>query len=52
MMCNPEYDVDSRENFRRILGLFDKVKSARDWAGKTPTGPAFHREHGWYINKD
>lgn len=47
--CSPEYDTDLRVRFKTILDLFDKVKSDRDWAGKTPTGPTFHREHGWYI---
>ena len=31
--------------------LFDKIKSERDWAGQTPRGPAFHREHGWYLEE-
>ena len=31
---NPELDTAFRENCHRILDLFDKVKSARDWAGK------------------
>lgn len=47
--CSPEYDTDLRVKFKAILDLFDKVKSDRDWAGKTPKGPAFHREHGWYL---
>lgn len=48
---NPELDTAFRENCHRILGLFDKVKSARDWAGKTPQGPAYHREHGFGLYK-
>lgn len=47
--CSPEYDTDLRVRFKAILDLFDKVKSERDWAGKAPQGPAFHREHGWYL---
>lgn len=50
---NPELDDLFRENCRRILDLFDKVKSARDWAGETPRGPANRPENGWYLlNKD
>ena len=48
---NPELDADFRENCRRLLGLFDKVKGARDLAGKMPTGPAYHREHGFGLYK-
>ena len=47
--CCPEYSTEVREDFKRILNLFDKVKSERDWAGKKPQGPAFRREHGWYL---
>ena len=32
-------------------GLFDKVKSDRDWAGLKPQGPAYHREHGFNLYK-
>ncbi len=47
--CSPEYDFDSKARFQKILDLFDSVKSKRDWAGKQPQGPAFKREHGWYL---
>ena len=50
--CNPKFDNSTRISFQNILRLFDKIKSEKDWAGKTPSGPAFHREHGWYISKD
>lgn len=46
---NSELDIAFRENCHKILGLFDKVKSARDWAGKTPQGPTYHREHGFGL---
>ena len=49
MFCSPKYDDSSRDRFKRILDLFDKVKSERDWAGQNPQGPAFKREHGWYL---
>ncbi len=49
--CNPEYDVNTREQFHNLLRLFDKVKSDRDWAGVTPHGPSYHREHGFNLYK-
>lgn len=48
---NPQYDVSFRENCKRILELFDKVKSTRDWAGQKTQGPAYHREHGFGLYK-
>lgn len=48
---NPKLDIDFRSKLWNILYLFDKVKSERDWAGKTPHGPAFHREHGFNLYK-
>ena len=52
MFCSPKYDDASRNRFKTILDLFDKVKSDRDWAGMVPSGPAVHREHGWYLFND
>lgn len=49
VVCSPKYSDSLRETFRKILALFDKVKSDKDWAGQTPKGPAFYREHGWYL---
>ena len=49
--CNPKYDDATRIGFQHLLGLFDKVKSDRDWAGVKPQGPAYHREHGYNIYK-
>ncbi len=48
---SPEYDIDTRNKFKLILDLFDKIKSERDWTGKTPSGPAYHREHGYGLYK-
>lgn len=45
MYHDPQHDIDIRENYRRILRLFDKVKSDMDWEGRIPQGPAYHREH-------
>ena len=48
---NPALDIDFRESRRMLLFLFDKGKSAKDWAGQTPKGPAYHREHGYNLYK-
>ena len=50
-MCNPRYDDATRIRYQNILRLFDKVKSDRDWAGRKPQGPAYHREHGNNLYK-
>lgn len=50
--CNPKFDMSTRSNFHNLLRLFDKVKSDRDWSGQEPRGPAYHREHGWYLPND
>ena len=49
--CNPEYDISYRENLHQILWLFDKIKSDKEWAKKTPHGPSYHREHGYNLYK-
>jgi len=48
---NPQYDNDKRIEFWNILKLYDKVKSDKDWNGKKPQGPAYHREHGFGLYK-
>ena len=49
--CDPKYNESTRIGFQDLLNLFDKVKSDRDWAGKKPQGPAYHREHGYNLYK-
>lgn len=49
--CNPKYNESTRIGFQNLLNLFDKVKSDRDWAGKKPQGPVYHREHGYNLYK-
>lgn len=49
--CDPKYDVAARIGFQKLLALFDKVKSDRNWAGRKPQGPAYHREHGYNLYK-
>lgn len=48
---NPQYDNFFRERQRELLNLFDKVKSAKDWAGDSPRTPTYHREHGRNLYK-
>ncbi len=49
--CDPKLDISFRSRLWNILYLFDKVKSERDWAGKTPSGYKIPREHGWNLFK-
>ena len=51
MFCNPKYSISERSMFQKILDLFDKVKSDRDWAGVKPYGPTYNREHGNNLYK-
>ena len=51
-MCNSKLGRDVQTQFQKILYWFDKVKSDRTWAGKTPAAPTVYREHGWHIYKD
>lgn len=48
---NPKYNDSMRSEFQRLLEVFDKVKSDRDWAGLKPQGPAYSREHGRSLYK-
>ena len=48
---DPDLEEDFRMRCGRLLTRFDQVKSDRDWAGKVPRGPAYHREHGFNLYK-
>ena len=50
--CNSNLPFSEIVRWEKLRDLFDKVKSDRDWAGKTPQGSAVHREHGWYLPND
>ena len=51
--ADPEhYDNAARVDFQNLLFLFDKIKSKRDWAGQTPVGPGYSREHGFNLYKE
>lgn len=51
MCTNPKYDDNSRIRYGKILDLFDRVKSDRNWEGKIPQPPKYHREHGFNLYK-
>lgn len=44
---NDEY----RETLWNLLPRLDKKISELEWDGKTPSGPAYHREHGFNLYK-
>ena len=49
---NPQNDSTTKDVCGRLLDLFDKVKSKRDWNGQTPRGQTYHREHGGIAKKE
>ena len=49
--CDPDYDIQTRDNFKGVLDRFDKIKSERDWKGEKPTPPSYSREHGHNLYK-
>ena len=51
IFLSSDYTDEVRLDAKRVLALFDKVKSDRDWAGKIPRGPVYHREHGFNLYK-
>jgi hypothetical protein len=34
-----------------LMSRLDKKISNLEWSGKTPSGPAYHREHGFNLYK-
>lgn len=44
---NDEY----RESLRNLMSRLDKKISDLEWTGKTYSGPAYHREHGFNLYK-
>ena len=49
---NPELDIDYRADLGDLLLEFDTAIGNKQWEGQEPKGPAFHREHGWYLSND
>ena len=50
--CSSGDDDVAANALYELLWRFDNEIGKRAWAGRTPTGPAFHREHGWYLAND
>lgn len=40
-----------RESLWNLMSRLDKKISNLEWNGKTPSGPAYHREHGFDLYK-
>lgn len=49
---NPDLDIDYRGDLWDLLHEFDAAIGEKQWNGEEPKGPAFHREHGWYLPND
>jgi DNA-directed RNA polymerase subunit M/transcription elongation factor TFIIS len=50
--CSAGDDFDLACELQELLWKFDAEMNERAWAGEEPRGPAFHREHGWYLPND
>ena len=40
-----------RKELWNMISILDNEIRKRDWAGKVPAGPAYHREHGYNLYK-
>ena len=49
--CSAGSDYDLAGRLQKLLWRFDKEISKRAWAGEVPTGPSYHREHGFNLYK-
>lgn len=49
--CSSGNDMSLATQFENLLSRFDKELSNRAWAGQTPRGPSYHREHGFNLYK-
>lgn len=50
-LMNPELDIEYRGNCHDLLLKFDQIIGEKEWAGREPQGPAYHREHGYGLYK-
>ena len=50
-LMNPELDIEHRANCHDLLLKFDQKIGEKEWAGRKPQGPAYHREHGYGLYK-
>lgn len=49
--CSSGNDMSLATQLENLLSRFDKELSDRAWAGQTPRGPSYHREHGFNLYK-
>ena len=49
--CSSGNDMSLVTQLENLLSRFDKELSDRAWAGQTPRGPSYHREHGFNLYK-
>ena len=49
--CSSGNDMSLATQLENLLSRFDKELSNRAWAGQTPSGPSYHREHGFNLYK-
>ena len=49
---NPQLDMDYRSDLDDLLYDLDSAIDKKKWKGQESKGPAFHREHGWYLAND
>ena len=47
--CDAKHYGDIADFLRRTLYRFDDEMGRRVYGDRKPKGPAFHREHGWYL---
>ncbi len=50
--CSAGDNFQLAATLQNLLFLFDSVLSKREWEGKAPHGPGYHREHGYNLYKD
>lgn len=50
-LMNPGLDNKYRENCHDLLLVFDRKINEKEWGGRKPQGPSYHREHGYNLYK-
>lgn len=50
--CSSGDDFSESCKLQRLLWRFDEEMSNRAWGDEIRHGPAFRREHGWYLSND
>ncbi|BFL11778.1 hypothetical protein K160097B7_09940 [[Clostridium] hylemonae] len=50
-LMNPALDNEYRADCHDLLLKFDQKIGEKEWEGREPKGPAYHREHGYGLYK-